>query len=401
MALSQNRAEQSLCLSCITMTIALVLDTNVLRQEGLTSRNMQLLSRLSQSGELNLYVPDIVAREFTSQRVLNLQSNAAAATAALAEMAKQVDASRKSRTLLNDIQEAVLKAEKVAKRDVEADFERWIASTKANVLEFDAAHLGAVFDDYFVGAGAFRSPKHRNDIPDAVVSAQIRALLKRYEKVHIAVKDKEFKRHLQNERRYLVVDELKEFFALQPVISLIAALDAQEQGVEAIKALLATEALENRLSAYLRTDKETLRRVYVQEDDIEGLDVLGMRLFGASINFAQADAITDIEYGEVSYLEQGGYSVDVLIKTRAQIHYGGDYAELINLPSTREVESVSMDGEGICDLIEQRDVALKGYLVLVFDKNFSAEVLEAHSRHLGSETSEIEIYLDIKSAVVF
>ncbi|WP_312409624.1 PIN domain-containing protein [Comamonas sp.] len=74
------------------MPIALILDTNVLRQEGLNSRNMQILRRLTSSGEVDLLVHEVVAREFKSQRTLEVQAQVEKIADAITEMGRQVDA---------------------------------------------------------------------------------------------------------------------------------------------------------------------------------------------------------------------------------------------------------------------------------------------------------------------
>lgn len=54
---------------------SVLLDTNILHQEGLFSRNMQLLSRLVKASYTEIYVPDIVKREYLSKRILESKGN--------------------------------------------------------------------------------------------------------------------------------------------------------------------------------------------------------------------------------------------------------------------------------------------------------------------------------------
>lgn len=49
--------------------INLVLDTNILHQEGIKSGRMQVLKKLTDAEIVKLYLPEIVRREFYTKRV--------------------------------------------------------------------------------------------------------------------------------------------------------------------------------------------------------------------------------------------------------------------------------------------------------------------------------------------
>jgi len=50
------------------------LDTNSLHQEGYCSQNMQILSRLSSAGEVDILVSELVLNEYDSKRALEVES---------------------------------------------------------------------------------------------------------------------------------------------------------------------------------------------------------------------------------------------------------------------------------------------------------------------------------------
>ena len=178
------------------MPIALILDTNVLRQEGLGSRNMQILRRLTSSGKVDLLVHEVVAREFKSQRTLEVKAQVEKITEAITEMSRQVDAKGASHRDLTEMRSKVAELSEAAKKEVETDFATWLTWTGAHWVAFEPEDMRQVLDDYFFGAGAFRKPKHREDMPDAIVATGIKVLLPKYQTLHIAVKDGAFRRHL-------------------------------------------------------------------------------------------------------------------------------------------------------------------------------------------------------------
>ena len=47
----------------------IVLDTNILYQEGLASGRMKVLAKLVDAGLIAVYIPDIVKREFITKRI--------------------------------------------------------------------------------------------------------------------------------------------------------------------------------------------------------------------------------------------------------------------------------------------------------------------------------------------
>ncbi|XCN74458.1 MAG: PIN domain-containing protein [Candidatus Electrothrix aestuarii] len=49
--------------------IKIILDTNILHQEGLNSTRFQILQRLIKSNAVSLIVPEIVIEEYKSKRV--------------------------------------------------------------------------------------------------------------------------------------------------------------------------------------------------------------------------------------------------------------------------------------------------------------------------------------------
>lgn len=382
------------------MPLALVLDTNVLRQEGLVSRNMQRLARLGLSEDLDLFVPEIVAREFKTQRVAEIKANAEKARAGLLELGRQIDANGTTHRGLSEVRTRVSDLEKAAEAEVETDFSAWLSASGAKLIGVDASVTAGVLDVYFSGTGAFRKIKAREDFPDAFVSAGVRSLLAAYDRVYVAVKDGSLKKHLEVEPRYTVLDGVPDFLQLAPVVEILLSFDKKEKDTEAFKAMLGSEPVRARLTTYLKGATELLEEVYVEEESIDGLDVLGVRLYGASLNYAQAASISAVDYSAVEFLQPGHYYVEVVIHTRARIDYGADFGEFQDLPTDRVIEHVSMDGDGTCDLQEVRTVVLHGYLEIAFDSKLSPDAVEVHTNYLSAADAGVSVGLEVNAALV-
>lgn len=363
---------------------------------------MQLLTRLAESAELTVYIPEMVKREFISKRIQDGIDKLQEAKAALGEVAKKVDRR-------GEINDAVIKihaefdsisvklSDSIAK-----DFEEWVSVSRATILKFDPASIDAVLDDYFFGRGAYRRAKAREDIPDAIISSCICALCEKHEKIFVAVKDGTLRKHLQTIKNIVIADSLNDFFAVADVSALVQRLDARTKDVEATKAFLASPSFLEHLSNFLVSSDELLSDVYIEEDGIDGKDNLEVPGFGISINYAEANKVHGLTCEDVTYINQGHFSIKIALLTFSQIHYCGHYSDFSTLPRHRldRVEEISMNNDGISDLRERREVKLSGHIDLFFDPTWTADALAIHSNYLLANPPSIQIELNVESATI-
>jgi hypothetical protein len=360
-----------------------------------------MLRRLTSSGEVDLLVHEVVAREFKSQRMLQVQAQAEKIIEALSEMSRQVDAKGTSHRDLTEMRSKVIQISEGAQREVERDFTVWLTGTGAHWIAFDPEVMRQVLDDYFEGAGAFRKPKHRDDIPDAIFASAFKPVLSKYQNLHIAVKDAAFRKYLQAEPKFTIIEGLSEFFALDVVKTVTEDLDKKEKNLNEQIKLFSSNCVRARIVDYLKGAKELLEDVYLQEERIDGLDALEMHIIGASLNYPQADAISNVSFGEPNLIDRGHLSIPVVIRTLARIDYGADFVEVQKFEESRDIDNWSMDGEGVCDLREVREVDLIGFLDLHFDPELSPVVLQTHTEYFQANKPNIEISLEIEKARIF
>jgi len=363
---------------------------------------MQLLTRLAESTELTVYVPEMVKREFISKRIQDGADKLQEARTALGEVAKKVDRH-------GEINDAIVKIhvdfDSLGARlpdSIAADFEEWVSGSRATILKFDPSSIDSVLDDYFDGRGAYRRAKAREDIPDAIISSCICALSEEHGKLFVAVKDGTLRKHLQTINNIVVTDSLSDFFTIADVSALVQRLDARTKDVDASKAFLASTWFLGRLSDFLTSAEELLSDVYVEEDDIDGKGNLEVPGFGISVNYAEAIKVHNLVCADVTYINQGHFSMRIEFFTFAQIHYCANYSDFNNLPLSRleGAEEVSMNGDGISDLRERREVKLSGHIDLFFDPTWTADALAIHSHYLSTNPPSIRIELNVESATI-
>lgn len=155
-----------------------VLDTNILHQEGLTSRNMKRLERVCQTGRLAVCVPDMVLREFVTHKVADARETLAKFKMVFPETKKRLPGSK-----LADKAESIERIVQEFENELESGYkeyvEEWKQQLKVEVLGFNPDAIKDVFDDYFSGSGAFKLPKRREDIPDSLIGYSILPLSER------------------------------------------------------------------------------------------------------------------------------------------------------------------------------------------------------------------------------
>lgn len=377
-----------------------VLDTNILYQEGLDSRNMGLLERLAQENRVKVCVPELVLQEFITHKVNDARDTIGKSKAlfpeverklgntALAVIAKQLDA------LTEEFQKELLPSFTKA-------IEEWKGRLKVEVLKFDPQYIDAVFVDYFSGTGAFRAVKKRDDIPDSFIAYSILPLVTLGKPLTVVVKDGVLRKHLAT-KRVSVSDGLSELFATEPVKTFIEQSDKEAQHLEGLKALLGSEKFTSSLRDFVAKDSKGLENIFVEVEEKTGGEALEMDAFGIHINGTTQENVREVSLGEISYIGPGNFSVAVKILAEVYVAFVASYLDYSNLTPPRDelVEMSSMNGEGWADLHELRRAELTGYLRVRFDGSWAADELEKHMDDLNGPQAAVQVEMDINEGVV-
>jgi hypothetical protein len=127
---------------------------------------MKALTRFAANGHVEMLIPWIVAREFTSKPSPRIET--------MAELRKSLKNLKK--TGLNELHKKIADFETSVEKEFERHeslakqrFAEWEKRTGAVILPPAADHATKVMDKYFAGTLPFSSEKARTDIPDAFV----------------------------------------------------------------------------------------------------------------------------------------------------------------------------------------------------------------------------------------
>ncbi|SFT82766.1 hypothetical protein SAMN05192563_1004219 [Paraburkholderia aspalathi] len=363
---------------------------------------MHLLARLAAAGDVEVFVPDMVRREFLTKKVQDGSDKLERAKADMLELAKSLKRPSEQRDLLNSIpvQLDVLREKfELLHSD---EFEQWRASTSATILNFDPASFTSLMDDYFNGAGAYRQAKSREDFPDAIISSCICDLAKSRENIFVILKDGALRRHLNNVPKVTTTTGLSEFFNIEEVAMLVREVDARTKNVEEIRTYFSSIKLLDNLEQHVFGSDALFNEVYLGPDAVEGVESLAISGWGAAISEPDHSEVHKVRFEDATFIEPGHFSIKVEFNTSCRVDYCGYYADYMNLRlETRDtVGERSVSGDGVADLCEQREVHLEGFVDLYFPQESTVAELKIHSQYLSVRSPVISVELNVEHAII-
>jgi len=382
--------------------ITLLLDTNILHQEGLASANMQLLRRLVDVSHVEIFIPEIVKKEFLTRKVMESKEKLKDAHNALSALGKKVSKTSEAQVKTDEAQDNIKQIEVIIEETVYQDFTRWESDFSVNVLPFNPEVMVAVMDEYFSGSGVYRKPKSREDIPDAIINKSIDALIAEKGEITVAIKDGAFKKHLSKDQRIMLVDSLDDFIKLESNSNKISELDALSVKTGEVLEYLSGDSFKALLLEFLTKSNDEIEGIYLEDDDITIKDELEIDTFGERINVPQASTVQNFVVENVSHLSSTTYSLKISFDAKATLSYCAYYQGYMYIEedTCREVSMDSMNGDGICDLSELFNFKFHGYVEIEFQENLDIDEIKTHSRYLGADANPITAAMDIDKAEI-
>lgn len=384
--------------------INILIDTNIILQEGFESRQMQILTRLVQGEKVHVYIPEIVKREFLTKKASNISSD-------IHSICKKIDKFQKTK-LFNVKQDEKLGEISQYLKSLSIDilesftesFQAWSEKIEVSIIEVDPLCLENVLDDYFSGNKAFRRAKSREDFPDAFIMYAIYEVLEYCDSLYVVIKDGHFKQCLDANEKLTTSPSLKELFALSQLEESITALDAESDRIQSVKSFMATEECREMLTSFIYSEQSELSDVYFDEDDISDPDsILEMKLFSALIEEIDLGEIYDLNFGKINFLGDETYSVEYSFTAAVSLQFSTDYGEYVHLEETRRknIESISMD-DGVCELQETVICNFVGNIELIITEKLKPEELAIHFKYLHTHTDESPIiaYSQINDVII-
>jgi hypothetical protein len=356
----------------------LILDTNILHQEGLSSRNMQQLGRLVDAGRVEICIPALVRREFLSKRVIETLESLHRVQKDLKDIAKRLEHNPVARDQVRAVDDSVAALRPAIGRELEQSYTTWADLHKIRELAFNPESLEAMLDDYFAGTGAFRKPKSREDLIDAMIDRAIRNEATDDVQLFVALQDGHFRNHLLSLGNLQVLPSVAAYLELEEVRRSLAELNSAAEWQQRITARLEEPDFQEFLRTYLKSlNTDLLAFVYLEENDIDGSEELAVQpLWGLRLNGISADVDTVIDFDSATFDGERSFSIGIEVTGVGQVDYAADYADYYSAGEDSDsLTLVSMDGDGACDIREQRTVVFNGYLGIALKEAIQPDML--------------------------
>jgi len=379
--------------------VNIVLDTNILHQEGLGSRNMQLLSRLSVSGKVTVFIPDIVKREYLSKKIESAKDDLSVVFRHFEKIKRWIGSNKISEEI-RDIERNFKELYQIIDVHIKSEFDSWVAVNNIEVIEFDPFTMDQILEDYFDGRGAFRKAKSREDFPDAMILTTIKDILEIGDTVYVVVKDGNFRNYLKTIDKLVTFESLLELYEFENIKKLIQNLDSESKRIEEIKLILASEEVQGWLKNYLTSDKSFLDSIYLEEGEVVLNDSFYVDCDSLRIEGIDIRTIKNIEFDGVKFTDDNSFSIGVVFSAKAGLVSVADYGTYINLSENRKshICMESMNGEGWCDLSEELDFKFSGVLEIWLNEEMSPEQFRVHAQYISTDDSELVVDIEVKEA---
>ncbi|MCW6031602.1 PIN domain-containing protein [Pantoea sp. JK] len=341
-------------------TLHLVLDSNVLHEEGLNSNDMKLLKKYTDKKLIKLHIPKLVAREFLTRKSSSLFEGLDKSRQSLDSVER--DARGLSEDLLGSLEELKQKIiqtkEKIGDKPQQS-FEQWIKDFNVSIVDTTVESVNEVFDDYFSGSGVFRKIKAREDIPDGFICATIINLTKEHGSLVVVNKDNVFKKHLARYEQVTVLNSMNEVFSLEGV-----GLLQDESKVE----LIQSDEFSHAIKEYLDANPRAFDYLFLEDELITNMSVIGQRIYAASIELELFNDASNIKVMGAKGLDEQTFIASLCFDMDVHVNYITDYGSFLDIERLhgRTPEMDSMNGEGICDVSENTLARFYGDLTIKF-----------------------------------
>ena len=369
----------------------IVLDTNIIYQEGLTSGRMKVLEKLVADQLIVIHVPEIVKREFITKRVSEITEAFTSIQSNLKTILRKVGSVGSFKDQSVSLEAAVLVLIPDVEKHVAEEFNKWVEQLAVKVLDFNPVQIENVLDDYFVGRGAFKSQKNREDFPDSMIHHSICNLVGEVGELYVVLSDGAFKRGIKEDENITTLNSLNELFKLEDI--------DQHLSNELLNEYFVGASFSESLRNYLSEEKDLIEYIYIP-DCIVNTELIGINLYAAELNFPNSKDITELTITDFYPISETEFTADIAFRTDATLHYVSDYRSYLVLEkdASRNVSMDSMNGEGMCDLYELVITQYSGKINLSFVEPQMVDTIESIMQNIIKDDSPVSIVLDIDTA---
>ena len=192
--------------------IHVALDTSIYRADvARTKQAFRALERLAAVGFLQVHLPYVVQKEFTTHRQAEFRKHSTTILSEIRSLERLgLDDSLGEK--VRQLRVAVEELQPQLARHAEREFQDWAWQIRAVRQPVEPLHGISVLESYFDGQAPFRAPRSREDIPDAFIYQVLLALKAKHGEVHFIVADNRLRTICQG-KGFHVYASLDEFIS--------------------------------------------------------------------------------------------------------------------------------------------------------------------------------------------
>ncbi|WP_434567741.1 PIN domain-containing protein [Vibrio chagasii] len=379
-----------------------VLDTNILRENGIQKPNMVMLARLAREKMLDVYIPTIVKREYLSQQFIEMSDECQKISNSLLAIKKRIGINHPNHSFSDNVGSLLKDFKEELEIPIYESFEEWIKSNNIKEFDFSPHDIHSVIDEYFSGSGVFKKAKHRDDFPDAMISKGISSLAE-CEPVTVLCKDGNFKDKLSTFYNVRVLSSLREYLDTEEITTLLTELDERTSTIDLVKEVLRSKLSQKKFKEFILSEDAYIEDVYLTSEVLKGTELLLLQsAYNQDIQFIDTSTITDVVLGEVRFVSDNSYVIDVQFNAKAAVSYAGYYGDFHALDDLEQdrVDFDSLQGDGYGECSELRDVAFTGSLEIYIDDDLAPDQLAVHMEYFSYHNTRVSGTVEIISGEI-
>lgn len=354
---------------------------------------MQVLERLASAKLIELSVTDLVLQEHETKKFSDVTGRLQSVIDHFKEISKTLKRSGVVIPVLEEFPDKVRDLEVSVCDSLKRSTVDWIDRCSVTLINQDPKIYVQLWQDYFLGQGAFKKPKSRDDIPDAAIALSMLDYAGSSD-LTVVCKDGQLKGYLGKLKNIAIYDDLEALIASAEIEGLLGTLDARNSKIEELKQAIASEAFKARLMEYICKEKSDLYYACWKEGDIENLHNLPVPLAaGISVDGPLVETIEEVSYGSVVCIDPQHFVLPISFMADVPVTFACNYGDWLQLSDSEkiEVEIDYINGEGVCEAHVIMRAKVFGQIVVVCLDSMSAEALMAHSNYIGVEGGRLDI----------
>ncbi len=353
----------------------IVFDTNTLRNEHFTSSRMKILKKLIDEKIIRLYIPELVKREFLSQKQIDFQTKLKSSD--IIDIDKFFVTNKKLKEKLSILETQIKDISLNIEKLLYSEFNEWEKEYWIEILPFNNSNMTEVINNYFSGGTVFKSPKNRNDILDAMICTSIEELLSKEGKICVLTNDKAFGEYLNGLSNVDTFDSVKSLLEDEEIKKELLIIDKKINKYELLHGYFKLDIFREKLLSYLISESKILDNVYLEDEDISHSSILANSIFFCELRSADSSTMSNFIIKKIELADENEYFLDVYFQAEGSLRFGIEYYEYSKLErdETRKIHYYNMKSDGATILDEVRTLDFYGTLNIVI-KDIDSENID-------------------------